>query len=79
MPQFRVTRVYIVDAVNRLEARAMVDTWLASGLDSYPVRLAYEGLRPELEDTGGWIQEFRNQLLGPRGSGQHPDRKQSRS
>ena len=79
MPKYRITRVYIVDAVNETRAKYTLDAWHVTGLDLYPVHLEWEGVRPELSDVHAWAKEFRDQLLGPRESNSQPAGKKSQS
>ncbi len=85
MPKFSVTCVYDVDAPNKDMARGSVSEALRFGF-SNGVTLEFESVRqvPELGDERvdepdwkAWVQEARDQLLGPRKANQQPAWKKS--
>jgi hypothetical protein len=66
MRSYRVTRVYIVPAEGKAEAREVLSEALASRLGDPEHYLDFESAREILpEQPRSWRQEFRNQLFGP--------------
>ena len=81
MPQYTVTLVYVVEAPNKHIARVRVSEVLRFG-GSEGVRLDFESIRSSgpVQPASGWLawlEEARNQLLGPSQGTQQPARRKS--
>ena len=66
MRTYRITRVYVVPAEGKAEAREVLSEALASRLGDPEQYLDFESVREILPETPkSWRQEFRDQLFGP--------------
>ena len=67
MRSYRITRVYVVPAEGKAEAREILSEALASRLGDPEQYLDFESVREIVpEQPKSWRQEFRDQLFGPR-------------
>ncbi len=66
MRSYRITRVYVVPADGKAEAREVLSEALASRLGDPEQYLDFESVREIVpEQPKSWRQEFRDQLFGP--------------
>ena len=80
MRSYRVTRVYIVPAEGKAEAREVLTEALASRLGDPEQYLDFESVREIVpEQPRSWRQEIREQLFGPSGPVKQPAANGSRS
>ncbi len=69
MPQFKVVRVYIVDAADEATAKVVLGQWLTTveGRETLAVKLVWEAVKPADEPEHGakaMVREARDQVLG---------------
>ena len=82
MRSYRITRVYVVPAEGKAQARETLSTALKGTAGDPEEYLDFESVREIVpEKPRGWRDEFRDQLLGPRSSspGKPPAANGSRS
>ena len=66
MRSYRITRVYVVPADGKAEAREILSEALASRLGDPEQYLDFESVREIVpEQPKSWRQEFRDQFFGP--------------
>ena len=66
MKNYRITRVYVVPADGKVEAREILREALASRLGDPEQYLDFESVREIVpEQPKSWRQKFRDQLFGP--------------
>ena len=80
MRSYRITRVYVVPAEGKAQARETLSTALKGTAGDPEEYLDFESVREIVpEKPRGWRDEFRDQLLGPRSPGKSPAANGSRS
>ncbi len=80
MNSYRITRVYVVPADGKAEAREILSEALASRLGDPEQYLDFESVREIVpEQPKSWRQEFRDQLFGPSSPVKQPAANGSRS
>lgn len=80
MRSYRITRVYVVPAEGKAEAREILSEALASRLGDPEQYLDFESVREIVpERPKSWRKEFRDQLFGPSSPVKPPAANGSRS